>query len=565
MSATCDDEITMPISMQDPNDVLIFDEEHAKKCEKYTRNKTLSVYSAKATEWLDEADVSPLTETVKIRKIRDSAMYPTRASEGAAGYDVYAPSKYIIQPNEIVKIPLGFAISPPPGMYTRIADRSSLASQGLVTRGGVIDRDYTGDVTVCFQHTGPTPISIRAGSRIAQLIFEKNGTPFIEAVTALPATTRGSGGFGSTNHASRTQTYRINDDKLILTCKRGNYLHAKTILAPAVITDDSTKTSESNNPPKPKPNQDETRGATPMTSVNIDASPKTPISDFLEQTTNLIADNQSSQDTAAKTKQYRSRLPRVDNVNSALPKVITLSQNKIRLATGFTKSDRLIKNMGKVGQPTVRVSNSRRNPSINPGETASMRKISSTKIPATPTTEFSEKWHMDIVYGPCTAIGGITHGLYCVESTTRTQMIFPLKNLTDSLVSGIRRFLRKCGRKPDKLYTDFDPKLILGDVAKYLEHKEIEIIAAPPDRQDQNSLSEGNWETCVNMCRNWLRAQLLPAKFWWFGIKRSVEIQNIMPIYVNGKLTTPHELLHGTKVDYRCLFPMFSTAYIRKP
>jgi hypothetical protein len=138
MSANCDDEITMPISMQKPDDVLIFNEEHAKKCDKYTKNKTLSVYSAKATEWLDEADVSPLTETVKIRKIRDGAMYPTQASEGAAGYDV-SPSKYIIQPNEIVKIPLGIAISPPSGMYTRIADRSSLASQGLVTRGGVID------------------------------------------------------------------------------------------------------------------------------------------------------------------------------------------------------------------------------------------------------------------------------------------------------------------------------------------------------------------------------------------------------------------------------------------
>ena len=67
------------------------------------------------------------------------------------------------------------------------------------------------------------------------------------------------------------------------------------------------------------------------------------------------------------------------------------------------------------------------------------------------------------------------------------------------------------------------------------------------------------------MSRNWLRAHLLPSKFWWFAVKRATELQNLLPIKKNGIITTPHELVHGDKVDYHCLFPMFSTAYIRKP
>ena len=67
------------------------------------------------------------------------------------------------------------------------------------------------------------------------------------------------------------------------------------------------------------------------------------------------------------------------------------------------------------------------------------------------------------------------------------------------------------------------------------------------------------------MSRNWLRAHLLPSKCWWFAVKGATELQNLLPIKKNGIITTPHELVHGGKVDYRCLFPMPSTAYIRKP
>ena len=68
------------------------------------------------------------------------------------------------------------------------------------------------------------------------------------------------------------------------------------------------------------------------------------------------------------------------------------------------------------------------------------------------------------------------------------------------------------------------------------------------------------------MARNWLTSSLLPSKYWWFAIKRAVEIMNIMPCsHLKKGITTPHEFVFGKKVDYRVLFPMFSVAYVKQP
>ena len=83
-----------------------------------------------------------------------------------------------------------------------------------------------------------------------------------------------------------------------------------------------------------------------------------------------------------------------------------MSQDKIRLATGFTKTASLIKHMKKVGKDIIHISRADRNPKLNPGETASMKGVKSNKTPAADAKQYSSQWHMDIVYGPCTAIGG---------------------------------------------------------------------------------------------------------------------------------------------------------------
>ena len=75
---------------------------------------------------------------IKIKKIYNDAKIPTRGSEYAAGYDLYAylgegdNDTVRINPHETVMIETGVAITPPDGTFGAIFARSGLASkQGL--------------------------------------------------------------------------------------------------------------------------------------------------------------------------------------------------------------------------------------------------------------------------------------------------------------------------------------------------------------------------------------------------------------------------------------------------
>lgn len=132
------------------------------------------------------------------------ATAPTRATPGAAGMDLcaYLPDGPIrIPPGEWERIPTGLHLAIPAGYEGQIRSRSGLAlKQGLTVLNspGTIDSDYRGEVAVILINHGGTPVTIRDGDRIAQLVVCP--VPAVELVPAdaLPPTERGSGGFGST-------------------------------------------------------------------------------------------------------------------------------------------------------------------------------------------------------------------------------------------------------------------------------------------------------------------------------------------------------------------------------
>lgn len=128
----------------------------------------------------------------------------------------------------------------------------------------------------------------------------------------------------------------------------------------------------------------------------------------------------------------------------------------------------------------------------------------------------------------------------------------------------MKRFLLQCRTRPKLIRTDFDNKLICGKVATYLLDQQIKIEAAPPYRQHQNGLVERQWQSILAMSRNWLKSSMLPTKYWYFAVKRAVEISNIMPTKHKSKITTPYKLVYNKKPDYRVLIPMFSIAYIQQ-
>ncbi len=140
----------------------------------------------------------------KIKKLRDDAIIPIRATMGAAGYDLFAcfdANSVDIAPHETVKIGTGFAIQPPKNTFGAIFARSGLATkQGLRPSNcvGVCDEDFTGEYIVALYNDSNETRIIHSGQRIAQLVFIPYVSVEFEEVTELDETDRGICGFGST-------------------------------------------------------------------------------------------------------------------------------------------------------------------------------------------------------------------------------------------------------------------------------------------------------------------------------------------------------------------------------
>ena len=113
--------------------------------------------------------------------MNDNAIIPTRASKESAGLDLYSSIDIDIEVGLIKKVNTGICTSLPENSYGSIRDKSSLASKGLLTLGGVIDKDYTGEIIVIMTSLIET-IKIKKGQKIAQLIVSNIMYPEIKKV-----------------------------------------------------------------------------------------------------------------------------------------------------------------------------------------------------------------------------------------------------------------------------------------------------------------------------------------------------------------------------------------------
>lgn len=141
---------------------------------------------------------------LKIKRLRPDAQLPSRATQGSAGYDLYAciEQPVVIEAGESVKIPTGIAIELESENYVALLfARSSMGTKYGVAPAnavGVIDSDYRGEVCVCLRNYSSTAYTVQLQDRIAQLLVLPVDLPQIEEVEELSDTCRGQGGFGST-------------------------------------------------------------------------------------------------------------------------------------------------------------------------------------------------------------------------------------------------------------------------------------------------------------------------------------------------------------------------------
>lgn len=145
---------------------------------------------------------------MKYKKLTETAITPQMATDGAAGYDLFASNDEPIDigPFCTEKIGTGIAAEIPKNTFGAIFPRSGLATKRglrLANCVGVVDSDYRGEIIVALHNDTPRIQTIAPHERIAQLVLLMYGKTTWDEVEELEETERGDGGFGSTGTVER--------------------------------------------------------------------------------------------------------------------------------------------------------------------------------------------------------------------------------------------------------------------------------------------------------------------------------------------------------------------------
>ena len=139
--------------------------------------------------------------------------------QGDSGLDLFIINDQIIEGGETVLVDLGIQCQNrsinlcvwqwfTKGFYKYnsyiLMPRSSVAKTPLMVRNsiGLIDSAYTGNIKVAFYNTSSKPFEIKRGERYVQLINYDLSSIYMKMTNVIRNTTRGSGGFGSTNNST---------------------------------------------------------------------------------------------------------------------------------------------------------------------------------------------------------------------------------------------------------------------------------------------------------------------------------------------------------------------------
>ncbi len=126
---------------------------------------------------------------------------PAYARAGDAGADLVARDGVVLAAGGgRAMMPTGMAVAIPDGYAGLVLPRSGLAARHGVTVAnapGLIDAGYRGELTVALLNTDPElDYEVHRGDRIAQLVIVAVERTEFLVVDELPASERGSGGFG---------------------------------------------------------------------------------------------------------------------------------------------------------------------------------------------------------------------------------------------------------------------------------------------------------------------------------------------------------------------------------
>ena len=139
--------------------------------------------------------------TVKVLRTDPAAQMPVYAHPGDAGMDVRSVEEVTLAPGARTLVHTGLVLELPPDAEAQVRPRSGLALKHGVTvlnTPGTIDAGYRGEVGVILINLGAEPFVVEKGMKIAQIVVSPVAQAEVIEVSAVGATDRGSGGFGST-------------------------------------------------------------------------------------------------------------------------------------------------------------------------------------------------------------------------------------------------------------------------------------------------------------------------------------------------------------------------------
>jgi len=158
------------------------------------------------------------SKTIKVKRLSNDAVVPTRVHNNDAGWDLYAAEDVIINAGERCLVSTDISFEIPDGYVGLIWPRSGLAAKnGIDILAGVIDAGYRGEISVCLYNssssnlvsssvnkkkiwklnTEENAIHIKKGDRVAQILFQEIPEVYLVEVDNLNNSERSAGGFGS--------------------------------------------------------------------------------------------------------------------------------------------------------------------------------------------------------------------------------------------------------------------------------------------------------------------------------------------------------------------------------
>lgn len=181
-----------------------------KSCEDAAENllnhePALSYYRGKAKAFSEVLAFLELIDKMKVRikKLNEKAVIPTKAHATDAGFDLYCTSREVNWEKRQLVCRTGLAFEIPEGYVGLLFPRSSVSDKPLMMANsvGVVDSCYRGEVTAKFNITDTRQSAFshyQEGDRIAQMIIIPYPEIEFEEADSLSESDRGTGGYGST-------------------------------------------------------------------------------------------------------------------------------------------------------------------------------------------------------------------------------------------------------------------------------------------------------------------------------------------------------------------------------